>query len=117
MRVGLARKARRMGRALVLGMSALFLGLGLPLMFRRIPPNGWYGFRTSRSFESEASWFLWNQRSGTAIVAAAIVGAILGSVVLVRGEGSSDASRVAVLSICLLQVAGQLLVLAWSSRA
>ncbi len=58
----------------------LLIGLALPLIYRKIPPNHWYGFRVKRTLEDREVCFAVNafagQRlawTGLATVAAAIV--------------------------------------------
>jgi hypothetical protein len=61
-------------------VSGLLLsGLALPLMWRKIPPNHWYGFRVRRTLENETVWYAVNEFSarrlfwvGISTVAAAI---------------------------------------------
>ena len=57
----------------------LMSSLALPLMWRKVPPNHWYGFRVRRTLEDEAVWYAANEFSarrllwvGIATVAAAI---------------------------------------------
>jgi hypothetical protein len=45
-------------------VSGLLLsGLALPLMWRNIPPNHWYGFRVRRTLENEVVWYAANEFS------------------------------------------------------
>ena len=41
----------------------LMSGLALPLMWRKIPPNHWYGFRVRRTLEDETIWYAANEFS------------------------------------------------------
>lgn len=41
----------------------LFIGLAQPLIKRRIPPNGIYGFRMPDAFSSDAVWYAVNEYS------------------------------------------------------
>lgn len=36
----------------------------LPLMLEKIPPNHWYGFRTSKTMSSPETWYRANKRGG-----------------------------------------------------
>ncbi len=49
--------------ALVVSGLAL-VGLGLPLMRRRVPPNRWYGIRFPSTLADERMWYAVNERSG-----------------------------------------------------
>ena len=42
---------------LFLGVGALFIGLSIPLILRRVPPNPWYGFRVRRTLASPDVWY------------------------------------------------------------
>ena len=35
----------------------LLVGLSIPLLLRRVKPNGWYGFRTRKTFSDERVWY------------------------------------------------------------
>jgi hypothetical protein len=39
--------------------GVLFIALGLPMAARRVPPNGWYGFRTPKTLKpgNERIWY------------------------------------------------------------
>lgn len=41
----------------------LFIGIAQPLIQRRIPPNGFYGFRMPDAFSSDAVWYAVNEYS------------------------------------------------------
>jgi hypothetical protein len=45
-------------------LGAVTLLLTLPLMFRMIPMNRFYGFRTAAAFKSESNWYEINARGG-----------------------------------------------------
>lgn len=38
--------------------------LALPMMLEKLPPNRWYGFRTSKTRSSEAIWYPANRIAG-----------------------------------------------------
>jgi uncharacterized membrane protein len=52
---------------------ALLAALNVPLMLRRIRPNGLYGFRTPRTLSSPEVWYPANAFAGRALLIAAIV--------------------------------------------
>lgn len=43
--------------ALYILIGALFIGLSIPLILRRVPPNRWYGFRVRRTLASPDIWY------------------------------------------------------------
>ncbi len=44
--------------------SGMVILLGLPLYFRKVPPNRFYGFRTGRTLADSDTWFLVNRVTG-----------------------------------------------------
>lgn len=42
----------------------LFVGLAVPLVLRRVPPNAFYGLRVPATFAHEGVWYEANARSG-----------------------------------------------------
>lgn len=49
---------------LFLAVGLLFCALAIPLMLRRVPPNGLYGLRVPATFADERVWYEANARSG-----------------------------------------------------
>jgi uncharacterized membrane protein len=45
-------------------VGALFIGLAIPLMRRRVPPNALYGLRVPATFADEWVWYEANAQSG-----------------------------------------------------
>jgi uncharacterized membrane protein len=45
-------------------VGTLLVLLGLPLYFRRVPPNRFYGFRTGRTLADPAAWYAVNRVAG-----------------------------------------------------
>jgi hypothetical protein len=63
-------------RILFIGLPALMFALGVPLALKLVPPNRFYGFRTSTSFSSLEAWYQINFATGLGMMAAGIVGAL-----------------------------------------
>ena len=42
----------------------LFIGISLPLILEKVPPNGWYGFRVAKTFSNERIWYGANRAAG-----------------------------------------------------
>ena len=63
-------------RVLFVGLPALLLVLGIPLALKLVPPNRFYGYRTSTTFSSLEAWYQINFATGLALIAAAIVGGL-----------------------------------------
>jgi hypothetical protein len=66
-------------RVLFIALPALTFALGVPVVLRLVPPNRFYGFRTTTTFSSVDAWYQINFATGIALVAA---GAVAGVIVL-----------------------------------
>ena len=71
-------------------LGLLFIGLGVPLLQRRVPRNRWYGFRIPKTLASDAVWYPANEIAGRdMVVAGSIVAAFaLASMALTRAVAS-----------------------------
>lgn len=65
---------------LLLASGGVLVGLSIPLIQRKVPPNPWYGFRVRRTLEDPEIWYPANAysgwcmlRLGAAIMIAAVV--------------------------------------------
>ena len=47
--------------ALYVGARVLLSGLSLPLLWRKVGPNPWYGFRVRRTLEDPEVWYSANR--------------------------------------------------------
>jgi uncharacterized membrane protein len=56
--------------------SGLLFVLALPLAFRRVGPNRWYGFRTPRTLGDERLWYEANAEAGKRLAAAGVMIAV-----------------------------------------
>ncbi len=45
-------------------LGLLFIGLSIPMVLRKIPPNSWYGWRTPKAYESPEIWYEINRYAG-----------------------------------------------------
>lgn len=61
------------------GVGALMILLGLPLMRRKIPPNDWYGLRVAATFADEWVWYEANARSGRDMLVVGVVEIVVAS--------------------------------------
>jgi uncharacterized membrane protein len=59
--------------AVFLAVGLLFVGISLPLIRRRVPPNQIYGLRVPATFADEWVWYEANARSGRDFFALGIV--------------------------------------------
>ena len=61
-----------------IGIAFLMAGLSLPMIFRRVPMNGFYGARFKASFQSEENWYEINAYGGKVFLAASLPVALCG---------------------------------------
>jgi uncharacterized membrane protein len=54
-------------------LPLLTVGLAVPLIFRKIPPNPFYGLRTRSTFSSRRIWYAANRIAGIWLAVAGIV--------------------------------------------
>ena len=64
-------------RILFIALPALTFALGIPLVLRLVPPNPFYGFRTTTTYSSADAWYQINFATGLALVAAGAVAGLL----------------------------------------
>lgn len=50
--------------AMYVCVGLLFLGISVPLIRRKVPPNPWYGFRVPKTLQSVNIWYPVNEYSG-----------------------------------------------------
>jgi hypothetical protein len=51
----------------------LITGLSIPMILRKLKPNGWYGFRTPKTLSDEKIWYPANVYSGKILLAVGII--------------------------------------------
>lgn len=54
-------------------VGVLYIGLGIPLLRGRVPPNSWYGCRTRKTLSDENVWYAVNRVTGRDIIIAGIM--------------------------------------------
>src|SRR5262249_45823741 len=64
-------------RVIFIALPALTFALGIPLVLRLVPPNRFYGFRTTTTYSSTDAWYQINFATGLALVAADVVAGLL----------------------------------------
>jgi uncharacterized membrane protein len=50
-----------------LGLAVLMVGLCIPLILGKVPPNAWYGFRVPKAYASDEHWYRINRYGGKAL--------------------------------------------------
>lgn len=59
-----------------LSVGLLLIGVAIPLILEKVPPNRWYGFRVAKTFSSESIWYAANRVAGYDLLLSGIVVAI-----------------------------------------
>ena len=59
----------------------LMAGLSVPLVLKKIPPNGIYGFRVRATIENPHLWYMVNAYAGKRLVAVGL-GTAIGTIIL-----------------------------------
>jgi uncharacterized membrane protein len=62
-------------------IGVTFVAIALPLIFRLVPPNHFYGFRTPKTLSDATIWYSINRSTGIDMATAGIVIAIAAFVV------------------------------------
>lgn len=70
------------------GTGALIVALSVPLMLRRVPPNGVYGLRVPATYKAEQVWYAANAASGRDLFAFGALLVLLAFVPPAFGMGS-----------------------------
>ena len=68
-----------MSRNTLMMLSLILVAISVPLILRRVPPNGFYGFRTPRTLANPTLWYEANVFSGWSLLLAGVVTALLAS--------------------------------------
>lgn len=64
-------------------LGFLFLGISIPLVKEKVPPNSVYGFRTEKTLANEAVWYKANKYMGKELFKAGLVIIIMSVILLV----------------------------------
>ena len=60
---------------LLYGIGGVFLiGISLPLMYDKVPPNGFYGFRTASTLANTELWYRVNAFTGWSFIIVGLIG-------------------------------------------
>lgn len=64
-------------------VSLVFIALAVPLMRRRVPRNGVFGFRIRKAYKSDENWYAINEYGGRRILIWSIPIAICGLIAMI----------------------------------
>ena len=88
-------------------VGLLFIGLSIPLVLRRVPPNSLYGCRTTKTLSDPKIWYEVNHVSGKDFLVSGLLIFTVSLVTLVFGrEANPNHVVITLLSVLLLSVAG-----------
>lgn len=66
------------------GAGILFVVLAIPMITRRVPPNSWYGVRTTETLGDDRIWYEVNAKSGWGFLILGV--ALTGLAILIDSE-------------------------------
>ena len=93
---------------LFISEGVLFLGLGLPMALRKIPPNSMYGFRTVKTLSSPEIWYATNRSMGIDLCIAggviALAAAVLHKALRAQPPQYLSLANVGVMTVALTAV-------------
>ena len=95
---------REVLRLLYFGSGILTIVLAVPLIRRKVPPNGWYGFRTPSTLKDPDIWYAVNARFGAWLLVAGIV-EMFAALLLYGGGLSLDSYAWGCLAALMIPVA------------
>jgi uncharacterized membrane protein len=87
-------------------VGLLLVGIGIPLILGKVPPNSLYGCRTTKTLSDPKIWYAVNRKSGKDFLTSGLLtlAASLGMLAFGRGM-NPDRVVVTLLSVLLLSVA------------
>jgi hypothetical protein len=65
-------------------LAVVLIGLAIPLIAERVPPNGSYGFRTDRTLSDPSIWYPVNRFGGILMLIAGAVPAFIGPILILK---------------------------------
>ena len=85
----------------------VLIGLGVPLLRGRVPPNFWYGCRTGKTLSDEKIWYAANRVTGRDLIIAGAAVVVSSLAVFLFGRRMNPTHAVVfLLSVLVLSVVG-----------
>ncbi len=81
--------------------SGIVVLLGIPLYFRKVPPNRFYGFRTGRTLSDPQVWYEVNRVTGGWMV---ITGAATAAVATWAERNGYRVDKAATIDLCVFSI-------------
>lgn len=90
-------------------VGMLFMGISVPLILERVPPNNVYGFRTRKTLSDPKIWYAANRASGHhLLVAGAVVTASSAGTLLFGHRLQPEQVAFTLLAVMVLSLVGAL---------
>ena len=81
-------------------LGVLMIAVSLPLMYDKIPPNGFYGFRTPRTLSDPKIWYPANRVAGRNLTLSGLVISVTALIIfLIHKTMSPGTALVALLAV------------------
>jgi uncharacterized membrane protein len=91
-------------------VGLLFIGIGIPLILERVPPNRYYGFRTAKTLSDRRVWYAADRICETDVLLAGIIITIASVVMLFFGYWLKPEQVVfTLLAVMVLSLTGALI--------
>ena len=88
-------------------VGIIYIALGVPLLLGRIPPNAWYGCRTSKTLSSEEIWYPVNRVTGRYMIISGVAVILIAfGVFIFRGSLGTNHGVAILLVVLVLSVLG-----------
>ena len=89
---------------LLYGIGGVFLiAISLPMMYDKVPPNGFYGFRTPRTMSDPNLWYPANRVAGRNLAVAGVI--VATTALIVFSMRQSMHPKTAALSLLVVSLA------------
>jgi len=82
-------------------IGLLFIGLSIPIMRGRVPPNRWYGLRIKATLDNPNVWYPANAYAGKLFCATGVITAVAAVVCAMIPGISDDAYVITIIMIML----------------
>jgi uncharacterized membrane protein len=87
---------------LFLLVGVLYIGLGIPLLQGRVPPNHFYGCRTTKTLSNERMWYAVNRVTGRDLIIGGVAVVITASGIYFFGQSLNPNHAVIILLTVLV---------------
>jgi uncharacterized membrane protein len=71
--------------------AALMIAFSVPMVLGKVPPDGFYGFRTRKTLSSPSVWYPANKMYGWFLITACVIALLVNSAGLLHGIERAEA--------------------------